>query len=247
MDTSRVLTDDIVVESSKYAYNNGFQGFITWHFYNEPLLIWPRTKALMERMKAEIDGVRFGLWTNGDAVGRWVDPAELSTFEACWISNYSNRDFTFLEEHISRVEVFDKPSMDQRKCPKAARKVKEIRYKCLRPWHELIFDYHGHAHPCSMDWQNKLGLGNIFDDGLEVIIEQHRRLRDTVSLVRTDFEDMPEKCQYCLARNMRIVGLVPDVADDQRRYLRKYTRVANKERDGIIAGIIKGILSKYNI
>ena len=151
LDTSRPLDDLIIFDCIEYAYAHGFIGSIGYHFYNEPLLAWPRTRLLITRIRDSFPDSKHILWTNGDAIHQpgqsgKIDPAELSVFNACWISNYANTNWDFLRAHI-----------------------------------QLVIDFFGNGHLCCRDWQGTVHIGNIFTDGFPAVVANQFRLRDVIS------------------------------------------------------------------
>ena len=200
--TSRRLDDDVVVECVKYAYNQGFQGLVTWHAYNEPLMAWRRTKSLMERLKQEVPSVKFGLWTNGTYIGVRVQPEELAIFSAIWISNYLQRDWSYIRQYCPQLTVIS-GDLDGRKSAGD-----ESSCRCVRPFNELVINAYGQAQLCCADWKCETGLGNVYQDGYPEIVRRFLALRDKVSTQPMP-DDAPPICRKCTIRCYDLDCLVP--------------------------------------
>lgn len=211
-DTSKRLNDDTVIECVKYAYEQGFQGLVTWHAYNEPLTAWQRTRDLMLRLKQEVPQVRFGLWTNGSYIGVRVQPEELSIFSAIWISNYLKRDWSYLKEFCPILTVLD-GELDGRKGPGSVSTC-----RCVRPFNELVINAYGNAQLCCADWKCETGLGNVHVEGYAEIVRRFKLLRDKVSQHPMP-DDVPTMCTRCTIRSYHLDCLVPEPYVAAQQYL----------------------------
>jgi len=229
LDQSHKLDDATVLTAVKFAHDNGFTGHIVWHYYNEPLLAWSRTKALMLRIRQDTPAAKFTLWSNGDLIRRpWpeldsdpgaalrksngVDPEDLSLFDTCWISNYAKINWRFLTCHILTVHILD-GNLDNRKLYMPAN-----RRRCLRPFNELIIDHYGNAHLCCADWQGSTNLGNVYTNGYPSVVAAYVKVRDRVA--KNPMPDgVPQLCLTCPIRSSQLGVLVPEMVADQQRYI----------------------------
>jgi hypothetical protein len=229
--TSRTVDDDTILQSLHYAYDDGFAGHVVWHYYNEPLLSWPRMRPLMQRIAIEIPGVKFTLWTNGDLILRpWpetnlqssgaklrksagIDPRDLILFDTCWVSNYDGIYWDFLAMYVPHVNVLD-GALDTRKLA-----TPPSRSRCLRPFNELIIDHYGNGHLCCADWRGTAGVGSIFDQGLPAVVARYMQLRDLVALSPMP-SNAPSICAGCTIRCAGLGVLVPSVVPSQHAYVR---------------------------
>jgi hypothetical protein len=231
LDTSTPLDDDTILDCIQYAYNNGFCGHIVWHYYNEPLLSWKRLKPLILRIREAIPQSLFTLWTNGDMIRRpWeepqtdamaiartssgIDPVELSLFHTCWVSNYAKIDWSFLNPYFTRLITLS-GSLDGRK----QSTITFRRFRCLRPFNELILDCYGNAHLCCADWKGTTELGNVFKDGYKKLVAAYAAMRDLVARQPMP-KNCPDICKTCKIKESLIGQLVPELIPQQQAYIR---------------------------
>lgn len=212
LDTSRPITDDLIVDCVKQSLEMGFRGEIMWHYYNEPFLAWPRLKPLMQRIKAEWPAARFGCFTNGTSFPN--DLSELSVFDDMWVSNYARCDWhAILTPHVKRLRVTD-GILDQRMTPMDYDEWRG----CLRPFHEVIIDYYGNGHFCCGDWKGEERIGNVWDQGFKHVASEYIHI---LNLVRqpTMPVDSPAICRRCRLRCGMPNDSVPDVSRDAIQFL----------------------------
>jgi len=87
VDTSRELTDDMIVRTAVRMYQEfGFRGLIGWHYYNEPTIQRERMMSLMARIKSEVSEARFVLWTNGTHI---LSSDEMDAFDQIHVTDYT--------------------------------------------------------------------------------------------------------------------------------------------------------------
>jgi hypothetical protein len=212
LDTSSSLSDDVIVDCIRSAYDMGFHGQIAFHYYNEPMLSWGRLKSLIARIQQEVADARFCLWTNGTILPD--DISELSVFSSIWVSNYAGRDWkAILKATGSDIQVMD-GRLDARKT---------IRQRvdngpCVRPFNELVVDHYGNGHLCCADWRGEIHLGNVQSDGFESVVDQYLTLREQISMPTLP-EDAPVLCRVCALKMRDIFELVPAVAEDAKKLL----------------------------
>lgn len=202
LDTSRPLTDDLIVECVRTAYQKlGFQGHVAWHYYCEPLLCWPRLRPLMARIVAEVPAAKFLLWTNGTLLDS-MPTEELTAFDSIVITNYFGRDFRPLSEQIPEVNIrVLRAGLDDR----AECRLQPGNARCLRQFVELIIDHYGNGHLCCMDFRGQCRLGNVWDDGFEQVVLNFLEVRDMVSTAPMPPE-APEVCRTCSHRVTEAAG-----------------------------------------
>ena len=113
LDTSRPMTDDLICQCARIAYQElGFCGCVAWHYYNEPTLDLPRLTRLQERIRGESPQAKFYLFTNG--VGLPTDLAELRKTDYIWITNYFHRDWYWLTNEHPGARVQPYTGLDNR-------------------------------------------------------------------------------------------------------------------------------------
>jgi len=241
LDTSMSLDDNTIVACVQYAYDNGFNGHVVWHYYNEPLLSWKRLKPLILRIRESVPKSLFALWTNGDMIRRpWeepqtnamaiartssgIDPDELSVFHTCWVSNYANIDWSFLKTHVTRLITLSGALDNRKQATKESR-----RTSCLRPFNELILDCYGNAHLCCADWKGTAGLGNVFRDGYEKLVSDYIAMRDLVASNPMP-RNCPSICKTCQIKDSSIGQLVPEMVSQQQIYVKTLQAISRSVR-----------------
>lgn len=130
---------ETIVETVQWALDNGFDGWVGFHYYCEPMLY-------VDRMQEVIDAVpeaRYCLWTNGynhehPIVGR---------FDKIFLSDYDNRENYPFDRRIHNYEPLTPPFQGE----------------CWRPLIEVPIDYEGNIHLCCQDWRGDTAIGNFED------------------------------------------------------------------------------------
>ena len=205
LDTTTPMTDAEIVECAGQAYKSlGFRGNIAWHYYNEPMLAWDRILRLMPAIREQTKRAKFTLWTNGTLLS--PETPGLDQLDQIWISNYQNRDWTWLREIVPRVTVLG-PHLDNRREPLAT----PNNNRCLRPYNELVIDHYGNGHLCCMDWRGSCILGNVRGDGFDVVVDQFTIVREAVAQQPMMHDCAPAACLRCIGHQAHIGDLVPTV------------------------------------
>lgn len=208
------LDDETIISCATRAYQEfGFAGHVAFHYYNEPMLQWDRIRSLITAIIGQAPQARFTLWTNGTLLNEQTPGLDL--LDQIWVTNYQGRDFGWLRDRVARVAVFG-PHLDGR----LHQLDQPNESPCLRPFNELIIDYHGNGRLCCMDWQGKCQLGNVFVDravdGFEDVVGLYRFWRG--ALARQPWiPQAPDVCRYCIGRQNHIADLVPSVQEITNR------------------------------
>jgi len=204
LDTSRALTDDVIVAAARLAYNQmGFRGNIAWHYYNEPMLQWGRIRGLIGKIREVAKRAKFTLWTNGTLL---IEETEgLDLLHQIWVTNYQRKELSWLQSIAPRVVIMD-GYLDDRRLPLA----EPITNRCLRPYSELIIDHYGNGHLCCMDWRGECRLGNVHTDGFAYVVERFQEAREQVAR-QPMAEDAPSVCSHCRGHANHIAPLVGSV------------------------------------
>ena len=195
--TERCLDTDTILDSIQMAKKLNFDGYIAFHYYNEPLLYLDRILEIINRAPNN----KYLLWTNGLLLDRIPENNEfLSLFEYICITCYDPKNMPFflrIKDIYKKVEIFDWElddrlnAYDRPYCNKIS---------CKRILFEIPIDYYGNVHLCCVDWNNQFQVGNIFDKSLYDIVRSdvyqsitkmsHKELID---------ENCPDICKRCNA------------------------------------------------
>ncbi len=198
------LTDEAILGCAVDAYrNHGFRGNIAWHYYNEPMLQWDRIRPLITAIMGHAPQARFTLWTNGTLLTR--ETPGLDLLDQIWVSNYQQRDWSWLRDRVPRVVI-----LDGRLDGRLGKLSTPSETPCLRPFNELVIDHYGNGRLCCMDWRGQAKLGNVFGDGFGIVVKNYRELRAMVA-TQPWSPAVPDVCRYCIGRQSHIADLVPSV------------------------------------
>ena len=195
LDTSRPLTDELIIECCEKAYHQlGFQGRIAWHYYNEPMLSWDRLRTLIPRIKARVHEATFLLWTNGTI---WpANLMDLAVFRDIVVTDYDAQDFKALVQALPGTRIVAlHPGLDDR----ALCRSQYAEERCQRMFTELIIDHYGNGHLCCMDFRGACPLGNVWDAGFEQVVLNFLEIRDLVSRYPMSAA-APRVCWFCTHR-----------------------------------------------
>jgi hypothetical protein len=147
------MPTEVIIEAIKKALSLGFEGFVGFHYYNEPTLSPERIRAVMQA----VPEARYMLWTNGtNPIPEGFAWVEKSAYGHDWQG-----------EHDERTHNYDGPK----------REVTE----CWRPFIEIPIDYAGNMHMCCQDWDNTIRVGNIAEEGFETVVKRWKGLAETIS------------------------------------------------------------------
>jgi GT2 family glycosyltransferase len=189
--TDKSLTDDMIINLAKDAYNNlGFTGFISWSFYNEPMIHISRIFTLMETIRESIPKSRFLLWTNGTIL---VKDPRMDLFEQIYVTNYSNRQSQELIDHFgSRVLFKGEPQLDDR----LNHYTEPDNKGCTLPFDNFLISNTGEVYICCMDWKNEIKIGSVFDLSLKELDENRREIINKIS-GKEMTDGAPDACVRC--------------------------------------------------
>lgn len=157
------ITDEMIIKASREAYFElGFTGFISWHFYNEPMLYWKRMLPLMVEIKNQIPQVRFFLWTNGSIL---IKDDRMKLFDTTMISNYNNKSIEELSQYFHNpLTKIGGQALDNRFTKHYGEPNDN---PCTIMFDNLLIANDGEVYICCHDWQNEVKIGNLFDLGLK--------------------------------------------------------------------------------
>jgi hypothetical protein len=213
LDTSRELTDSMILQTAEEAHNLGFTGRIGFHYYNEPSTQWDRLLDLKQRIENSIPSQTFVLWTNGLNLHRLEQaPADSKPhFTDIVISNYFKKDWSWVAPYCDRLEIGN-GLLDGRKWPIR----QDSNTMCLRPFNEMIFDNYGNAHLCCADWQGTSNLGSLHKEPFRDIAVRFLQIRMALVALTVDNTErssiIPALCARCRIKQIGISGLVPEVS-----------------------------------
>lgn len=207
LDTSRTLTDDIIKATAHSAYrDHKFNGAITWHYYNEPMLSWKRLKPLMTDIRKDISESTFHLWTNGECFPD--DLTGLELFSKIHITNYKHKNFQRIVDYmpIDTVQIKTMDVMDDRLIPLTN---EDLRC-CHRPFYELVIDYFGNGHICCSDYKGTSNIGNVWDNTLTEIVDRYVKIRTAIAKSPLQVTDL-DICKWCTLKVYGLSNLVSSV------------------------------------
>ena len=236
LDTTYHLTEDDMVVLVTRAYKDfGFRGMCGFHYFNEPLLSKDAILRVIARITPHYPQARFVLWTNGTLITA-ANARVLAVFSRIYVSNYQNRDFSFLKEHVADVEVIPTPQLDARRTAKG----QDSDAPCLRPYTEFVVDHHGYVHLCCHAWRGSETLGNVLVDDLRDIVGRFADVRDRVGGAAMG-SDAPSCCRTCWRRFDHLTRFVPQVADAAEAHARPEEVLKRRQarEDARISGSVK--------
>lgn len=191
-----------MIDFAKICMNYGFDGLITLHNYNEPMV----TRDIVQQMVVEFPQ-RISLWTSGVLLDPVRDAGLIKSCHDVMITRYPGvtiDDFSqfsnvkyqdYALDGRSETVVID-PSM-----PHAT--------TCTRPNWEIIVDCHGYINMCCGDWRTRMYIGNIMTEDHHVLLHKwNQKRKEILSLAPWDteekFNQLPRACKKCLLKNTRI-------------------------------------------
>ena len=193
LDTSKELDDETIIECAIKAYKNyNFQGFIAWHYYNEPCLQKERMHSLMKKIKENVPESRFLLWTNGTK----IKEVDLHDFDYIIISSYFGNDDE-IQEALNKYQkigyIWHNPTFDDRL---ESRNVEANLCPCIQILESFTLDAYGNHHPCCYDWQGELSVGNVFKAGFDELVARSKKLTESLLHMTNDTHDKCLKCKH---------------------------------------------------
>lgn len=194
---STPMSDDVISKNIEYIYRLGFKGMCSWYYYCEPTLYLHRIEKIVDMVK-DVPGVRHLLWTNGILLKDLRH--RLKIFSKVVISNYEKTDWSWVSQYVPETMVVN-GILDGRKT-----KGRRTTQKCLRPYHEIIFDYYGNLHLCCGDHQKTATHTNLMHDGSKNCVKEYLALREKVSH-QLD-ESAPQVCFHCRVRGRNVIDQI---------------------------------------
>lgn len=192
----RELNVERITKAIDEAVLVGFNGYIAFHYYNEPLLYIDSISRVIDSHPEQ----HYLLWTNGLLLSRDVIENELiRKFKKVVITCYDKNDSVFLKElqsYYGNIQIAY-GELDDRLKIYDSLKVNES--GCIRVLYEMPIDYYGNIHLCCQDWNNTFQIGNIFDESLDEIVrgEVYQKLLSLTNSKLIDNERCPPICKKC--------------------------------------------------
>ena len=200
----RVAIRDFV----KVLYEKGFNGFIGWSIYNEPLMYRDRIEECTDCISRAFPQAKYSMITNGKLLSMSIQPF-LRRFKSICITIYSKEDY----EHVRRmieggllagidvsigytqfVMTVDpipgvssfRTTPDERiqiyDVHKTARPDHRPTSGCMRPTlSDLPVTYYGEVRMCCADYRGSVKIGNILRDSHEHIIDRFIQVADAAA------------------------------------------------------------------
>lgn len=185
---SYILDDDKIVELAEKAYKGlGFTGLIGFHYYNEPMLYYPRIFTLIRRIREKVPESRFILWTNGTIL---IDDKKFDDIEFVVVTDYENKGESLYKKYYrNRLQVtgvnFDNRLSYEGHGSSAP---------CLRPFVEFNIDTFGEVHLCCQDWEPKIKIGNVYEKSFEELLKIKEEISLTISKTISIDNEICYKC-----------------------------------------------------
>lgn len=186
------LTPDVMVDVVEQAVALGFDGYVGFHYYNEPLLYLDVIRELLPHIRC-----RKMLWTNGLRLTQEV--ADL--FDWVYVTVYPGHDYSHLDglRHPRLNAVPATPDRRVSNYDGPARR----RVVCWRPRVEVAVDHSCGVHLCCQDWAGV--QGRVDEEPLEDIL---KRMAPALVSLMSDGMAVPDVCRTCKG---------PMTLDDYRR------------------------------
>lgn len=204
-DGKKEMDDDKIVSLAVEAYNLGFEGWVAFHFLNEPLLRPKRLDNIINKTKAIVPHSKFLLWTNGNFINT-ANEEIISKFEWVVVSDYFKKGYDHYKKHVVGPRLQVNPEVVDGRLEYGGTITTQ---PCLRPWIEFIITSYGQALICCQDWRGKIEIGNVFDHSLKELDEKRTEIIKTI--VKPMDETSPEVCRKCQGK-IGIVQFDPAIA-----------------------------------
>jgi len=195
LDSSRLMTDDMIVENAIIVWDQGFRRYFAWQFYSEPTLHFERLERVQARIKEARPEAKFLLWTNGVLLGKEIALERCNIFDLIVWSNYVKENRDDLRDRLAPLSVrVCSGRLDMR-----MQGIPDNHLRCGRLKRELVIDAYGNWRLCCGDWEGTAVKMNVFDTGLMPIIEAWRDMVGKV-MQRPQPTGLPAICSYCTVR-----------------------------------------------
>ena len=197
---SRLVT---IIEDA--VENLGFDGWVSFHYYNEPLLSIHRIEYLYANSLYK----NFMLWTNGllfDRKHLEKNDDIVKMFTWIYISDYKGEPefYSSLRKRYPGVKIqaedlytpFGQSRHDNRRTI-YGNDAEVPRVVCTGVRYELPIDWKGNVHLCCRDWNETYKIGNINDNLLsELLVDtDYERL---VNDLQKGATNVPDVCRQCI-------------------------------------------------
>ncbi|MCK4258889.1 MAG: SPASM domain-containing protein [Halanaerobiales bacterium] len=204
------LTVEKITKSIDEAQELGFEGYVAFHYHNEPLL---ELEKVQQVISAKGD-VKYLLWTNGLLLSRDISANDfLNDFDCIVITCYDQNDMPFFEEIKSMYKNVKIISweFDDRLDAYSREYVNEI--GCKRVLFELPIDYYGNVHLCCFDWNNSYKIGNINETSFKEVVlgDAYQNIHKLANNKLLNRNESPEICLNCNTPWLRYTK--PDIFD----------------------------------
>lgn len=162
------------------VHERGFQGFIGFHYYCDPLMNVSRMLSLMHCIKILVPASKFILWTNGKLL-KHVHRTWLQSFDKVVITLHDTSDEIRLQEvttGLSNVQIA--PALYDTRMDLYAAGGRVVG-PCIRPARiELPINYYGEVRLCCADYRGYVSLGNIDSEPHDKILDGFAEAADLV-------------------------------------------------------------------
>jgi len=189
----QAITDEMIIDTACKAYLElGFEGLISWNFYNEAMLHQQRILGLMVTIREKVPQSRFFMWTNGSIV---TSDDRMKLFERIHITNYEKRTFEELAArgYYNIHTRMEGQELDHRMTNHYG---EENNTPCFQLLDSFTFGNDGEVYACCLDWMNEIKIGNLFDSSLEELeLKRWEYCKQVCGKQMTDKAHM--RCRAC--------------------------------------------------
>jgi 2-deoxy-scyllo-inosamine dehydrogenase (SAM-dependent) len=190
----REMDDAKIVSLALEAYELGFEGWIAFHYYNEPLLHPGRLSNIIDQVKAKVPHSKFLLWTNGTYMNAGNKPV-IDKFDWVVVSDYFSRGYDYFKKFADVRHLQVNPEVVDGRRAYGDTITSD---PCSRPFIEFSITAFGDVHICCQDWKGKLEIGSVFDYSLKELDDKRTEFIKTI--VRPMDEQTPEVCRKCAGK-----------------------------------------------
>lgn len=193
----QILTPDIITNIISEASYLNFNGFIAFHFYNEPLLEKEKILDIILRRPNQ----KYLLWTNGLLLDRTIKNNKfINLFSKVIITCYFENQKPFfynMQKAYPQIHLIERYELDDR-LQSYYRNHTNI-WGCKKPLFELPIDYYGNVILCCYDWNNSYEIGNVIDESLVTVVnsERYQAILRNTNLRLMDKFKYPHVCNNC--------------------------------------------------
>ena len=184
-------SDQAIVNFAVELHKRGFNGYVGFHYYCDPLVDIKRMLRLIEALKSQAP-FKFILWTNGrlltEACLNWIPEfsrIEITKHDAADIPRLQQLTHGYIqihfheESHDDRLQVYDNTVTNKGGC---------VRPSTI----ELPVNYYGQVRLCCTDYRGTVSIGNIQTEQVQEII---KNWEDTAESVRNGLVPLCWQCR----------------------------------------------------